>query len=132
MRMSQRIAFAPLALVAAILTYASRSPTATAEANSVATANIVACSVLEAHSLAQPAATIVLFHQRDKADQKRLGDLLRRRSDSPVEFQTDDGVWHSATVVRLKSCFGRGLLVFQAGAAHLEEKGTFVLKFSAD
>jgi hypothetical protein len=35
-------------------------------------------------------------------------------------------------VTRLKSCFGRGLLILQAGAAHLEEKGTFILKFSAD
>jgi hypothetical protein len=129
MRVFQRIAFAPLALVA-ILTCASPSPTA--QANSAATANTVACSVLEAHSLVQPALTVVVFHQRDKIDQERLGDLLRRRSDSSVEFQTEDGAWHSATVVRLKSCFGRGMLIFPAGAARLEERGNFLLKFSAD
>lgn len=127
MRMFQRIAFA--ALAAAILVCASPPPTARAQASSTATSNTVACSVLEVHSLAKPTVTVVVFHQRNKTDQERLGDLLRRASDSSVEFQTADGVWHSATVLRLKSCFGRGLLVFPAGTAHPAEKDTFLLRF---
>lgn len=127
MRPSRRIAVA--AYIAAILISASPRPIAIAQANSAASSNTVACSILEVHSLAQPAVTIVVFHQRDKTDQERLGDLLRRCSDSSVEFQTADGVWHSATVLRLKSCFGRGLLVFPAGSAHPAEKDTFLLRF---
>ena len=130
MRMIQGIAFA--ACCAAILIGASPLSTATARANSATTSNTVACSVLEMHLVTQPAVTVVVFHQRDKADQARLGELLRRRSESSVEFQTTDGAWHSATVLRLKSCFGRGLLIFPAGTAHLEEKGSFLLKFSAN
>ncbi len=127
MRVSTRIAFA--AWVAAILIPAFPLPTAIAGANSAASPNTVVCSVLEVHSLAQPAVTLIVFHQRDKADQGLLGDLLRRRLDSPVEFQTPDGAWHSATVLRLKSCFGRGLLVFPSGIAHPAEKDAFLLKF---
>jgi hypothetical protein len=130
MRVSRRIAFA--VCIAVILISASPRPIAIAQANSGESSNTIACSVLEVHSLAQPAVTVVVFHQRDKADQERLGDLLRRRSNSSVEFQTTDGAWHSATVVRLKSCFGRGLLIFPAGTVHLEEKDSYLLKFSSD
>jgi len=126
MHPSRRIAFA--ACVSAILIFAPPRSIAIAQANSAASSNNVACSVLEVHSLAQPGVTIVVFHQRDKTDQERLGDLLRRRSDSSVEFQTADGVWHSATVLRLKSCFGRGLLVFPLGTAHPAEKDTLLLR----
>ena len=85
MRMIQRIAFA--ACGAAILIWASPVSTASARANSAATSNTVACSVLEMHLVTQPAVTVVVFHQRDKADQKRLGDLLRRRPDSSSNFK---------------------------------------------
>lgn len=130
MRVSRRIAFA--AWAAAILVSAFPLPTATAQANSVAASNVIACSVLEVHPLAQPAVTVVVFHQRDKADKERLGNLLRRPSDSSVEFQAADGAWHPATVARLKSCFGRGLLIFPAGSAQLAERDKFLLRFPSN
>jgi hypothetical protein len=50
-----------------------------------------------------------------------------------VEFQMGeaDG-WRTATVARLKSCFGRGLLIVssgQGGGMKLAEGGTFLLRF---
>lgn len=130
MRVSRPIAFA--AWAAAILISAFPLPTAIAQPNSVAASNVVACSVLEVHSLAQPAVTVVVFHQRDKADKERLGNLLKRPSDSSAEFQTTDGTWHAAAVARLKSCFGRGLLIFPAGSAHLAGRDNFLLRFPSN
>jgi hypothetical protein len=49
-----------------------------------------------------------------------------------VEFQTADGAWHPATAFRLKNCFGRGLLIFPAGSAQLEEKAEFLLRVSSN
>jgi len=89
----------------------------------------VACRVLEVFVAEQPAATVVIFHQRDKADGARLGDLLLAHSGCEVEFVTDDGKAHRARVFRMKSCFGRGLLVLASGSARLAEKDDFVLRF---
>jgi hypothetical protein len=95
-------------------------------------ANIVACRVMEAHTSAELRVVTVVFHQKDKNDGPRLGALLGKHSGTTVEFQTADGVWHRAQVFRLKSCFGRGLLVFAAGEAQLAERRDFGLKFPAD
>lgn len=97
-----------------------------------ASEQVVACRVLEAHSSAQFRVTAVIFHQRDAKDRDRLGELLRRHSEAPVELQTTGGAWHPATVARLKSCFGRGLLLLPDGTASLPEKGEFLLKFPAN
>jgi hypothetical protein len=93
---------------------------------------IVACRVLEVHTSAQPAVTMIVFHQQDQKDGTRLGSLLRQHSDASVQFQTADGTWHSATVARLKSCFGRGLLLFPSGGAPLAQGGKFLLKFPSN
>jgi hypothetical protein len=89
----------------------------------------LACRALEVHTSEQPSVTVVIFHQREKEDSERLGALLREYAQTPVEFQTADGAWHNATVTRLRTCFGRGMLLFPAGSARLAEKDTFVLKF---
>lgn len=93
---------------------------------------IVACRVLEVHTSVQPAVTVIVFHQRDQKDGTRLGSLLRQHSEASVEFQTADGTWHTATVARLKSCFGRGLLLFPSGGAPLAEGDKFLLKFPSN
>ncbi len=93
---------------------------------------LVACRVLEAHTSQQLRLTLVVFHHRDEKERGRLGTLLRERSGATVEFQAADGAWHSATVLRLKSCFGRGLLLFPAGTAQLADRDELVLKFPAD
>jgi hypothetical protein len=88
----------------------------------------VACRVMEVFVAERLGATAVIFHQRDKADGPRLGELAH--SGAEVEFQTRDGRWHRATVGRMKSCFGRGLLLFAAGEANLAENDEFVLRLA--
>jgi hypothetical protein len=92
--------------------------------------NVIACRALEVHASTQPAVIAVVFHQRDKADQARLASLLQHLAGESVELQTGDGKWASAAVVRLKSCFGRGLLLLPADGPPLKDGSTFVLKFS--
>jgi len=90
----------------------------------------IACRVLEAHTSAHPAVIAVVFHQRDKQDQAQLGSLLESLAGESVELQTGDGNWAVVTVVRLKSCFGRGLLLLPGDAPPPKERATFVLRFS--
>ena len=92
----------------------------------------IACRVLEAHASAHPAVAVVVFHQRDQADQARMAEMLRQRSGGVVEVQTSDGEWTSATVVRLKSCFGRGLLIMSADAPQMKDGATFLLRLAPD
>ena len=92
-------------------------------------ATALECRVLEAHASEHPAVTVAVFHQRDKQDQTRLASLLRQHSEVSVQFQTADGVWQNATVIRLKSCFGRGLLLMPTGTAQLKDGDEFLLKF---
>ena len=89
---------------------------------------LVACRALEVHADAALGVTVVVFHQRDDADQGRVGALLRAHDGTPMEFQTADGASHAATVMRLKSCFGRGLLVFRTADAAVAEKDVFLLR----
>lgn len=89
------------------------------------------CRVMEAHSVTPPGVTAAVFHQRDKSDAPRLGVLLNEHSEETAKFQTKDGAWHSATVIRLKSCFGRGLLLFPSTQAQLTQGDEFLLRFSS-
>ena len=88
----------------------------------------IACRVMEVFKAEPPGVTAVIFHQRDKADGPRLGELLLAHSGHEVEFEINGGK-HQATVFRVKSCFGRGLLIFASGEAKLAEKDAFVLRF---
>lgn len=121
-----------LRLVAALAVFVlipAALPAPAARRSLAAAGETIACRVLEAHTSAQQQTTVVVFHHQDQKDSARLGTLLRQHSEASVEFQTADGTWHSATVLRLKSCFGRGLLLFPSGAAQLAEKDVFLLKF---
>ena len=92
---------------------------------------VVTCRVMEAHTGCNQNVSVVVFHQRDKDDAKRFGTLLRNARDGgQVEFQpVEGGTWRSASVARLKSCFGRGLLILPAGKTPLAEGSTFLLRF---
>ena len=90
----------------------------------------VTCRAMEVFTAARINATAVIFHQRDKADGSRLGELLQAHTGEAVEFETADGRQHRATVERVKSCFGRGLLLFRASEAKLAAKEDFVLHFA--
>jgi hypothetical protein len=73
--------------------------------------------------------TIVIFHQSVKEDQAALSNLLKENEGATIEWKCGDEKWHAATVMRLKSCFGRGLLLVPAGSAVPKEGETFLLKF---
>ncbi len=102
--------------------------TATAQSNTEA-ALTIKCQTIEVFVAEWPGASVVVFHQRDKADGPKLGELLKKYSGQEIEFETADGKTHRATVERLKSCFGRGLLVFASDEANLGMKEDFVLHF---
>jgi hypothetical protein len=90
----------------------------------------IGCRAMEVFQAGRLGLTAVIFHQRDKADGPRLGELLLAHSGEEVEFETRDGRWHSATLARMKSCFGRGLLLYAASEAKLTAGDDFVLRFS--
>jgi hypothetical protein len=92
----------------------------------------IACRVMEVYEAEPPGATVVIFHQRDKADGPRLGELLLAHSGQEAEFAIEVGKPHRAKVFRVKSCFGRGLLVFASAEAKLTAGDDFVLRFSQE
>jgi hypothetical protein len=89
------------------------------------------CRAMEVFVAKPIGTTAVIFHQRDKADGPRLGEQLLAHSGEEVEFETADGKRHPATVGRVKSCFGRGLLLFASKEAKLAAKGDFVIHFAS-
>ena len=91
----------------------------------------IACKALEVKTAPEARATAVIFHQAETAEREALGAWLRAHDDSAVELETPDGQWHPARVFRLRSCFGRGLLLFPAASAHLEEGESFTLRAAA-
>ena len=114
------------------ISHQSAAPAVTAPAAPASSSqpeNVIACRALEAHTSEQPPVTVVVFHQRDKQDQARLAVLLKENSNGPAEIQGNDGKWHSVTVARLKSCFGRGLLLLPAGAEQPKQGQDFLLRF---
>lgn len=111
-----------------LLAMAITGPLAVAHsAPTPAAAPAIPCRALEVHTDAKLGVTIVVFHQRDDGDRDRVGALLRSHDGEAIEFRTGDGASHSATLMRLKSCFGRGLLLIGAGAPRVAEKDEFLL-----
>jgi len=94
-------------------------------------ANAIACRVLEAHASANPAVTVIVFHQQHKEDAARLGALLESHSGESAEIQVGDAAWTAVTIFRLKSCFGRGLMVLTPSAPEMKDGATFLLRFRA-
>lgn len=88
----------------------------------------ILCRVLEARTIARMGVSLVIFHQARKSDGRRLGALLRANDGAEGKFQAPDG-WHTATVLRLGSCFGRGLLIFPSARARLVKRQQFRLRF---
>lgn len=93
--------------------------------------SVVHCRVMEVAASAQFHVRLVIFHYRDAADRARLGELLRQYDGEAVQFQSGDGAWQNATVLRLKTCFGRGLLVFSTSVPPLAAKEEIVVRFPA-
>jgi hypothetical protein len=72
----------------------------------------------------------IVFHQRDKADGPRLGSLLLTHSGEEMELETRGGRRYRATVFRVKSAFGRGLVLVPTSALKLGEHDEFTLRLA--
>ena len=114
----------PAGVILSMLAAGSRQ----ANPPSVAPASVT-CRVLEVFEAESPGAAVVIFHQRQKGDGPRLGELLLAHSGGEAEFVVNGGPPHRAKVFRVRSCFGRGLLIFPAAEAKLAEKDDFILRF---
>jgi len=99
-------------------------PQSTSQAANAAT---IVCRALETHTDDALKVMVVVFHQRDEAQRSQLGTLLRERSGEMVEVQAADGVWRRARLVRLKSCFGRGLLMLPVPSP-FSDRAEFMLR----
>ncbi|MGA2904699.1 MAG: hypothetical protein ABSD98_12770 [Candidatus Korobacteraceae bacterium] len=100
------------------------------ESPSGAAAVLLGCRALETYTDGELKVAAIVFHQRDEAQRSQLAMLLRDHSGEMVEIQAGDGKWRRARMVRLKSCFGRGLLLLTAPAP-VSEHADFVLRFPA-
>jgi hypothetical protein len=96
-----------------------------------AASNVIACRILEVHANKEPGVVLVIFHQRDKKDQPRFAALLKQSTGGAIQIRPTGAQWQSAQVVRLKSCFGRGLLILPAGTTPLKERADLLVKFPA-
>jgi len=121
--MRSRLRLATLCVIAVLCI----GPQSVARQPEQSNADAIACQVIEAHANANPAATVVIFHQERKDDQARLGALLRAHSGEGAEIQISGAIWSSVTIFRLKSCFGRGLMVLPRGAPEMKEGTVFLL-----
>jgi len=120
----------PTAQAAGKPTTSSPKPAAKPSAtNGQPAARYVNCHALETHVNAQPAVIVVVFTQRDKPDHARLSYLLKESDSAAVELRTSDGKWHKATLVRLRTCFGRGMLFLAADSGAPRDRENFLLRF---
>jgi len=88
----------------------------------------VICSVMETFDDAKLGVRAVIFHQRDKADGPRLGELLLAHTGEEMELQTTSGHLYRAPVFRVKSAFGRGLVLIPPGKFTLAAHDQFTLR----
>lgn len=118
-------------LIAALLMFTGTALAPASQQAPSTTPTVISCRVLEAHASEHPAVVAIVFHQGNRADQQRLGILLENLPGETVEMQTSGGNWISVTVARLKSCFGRGLLLLPADVPAPKDGATFILRFSS-
>ena len=124
LRVRPAIALAMMLGVAASVVF----PQNATPADSNGAVQTILCRALEVKTDPKTSVTVVLFHQASKADGPALGDMLKSNDGASVEFFTSDGKPHAATVFRLDTCFGRGLLVFPSAAAHLSSHEQFSIR----
>ena len=123
LRLRSAVAFAMLLAVAVSATVKNAASAETNEA-----AQTILCRALEVKTDPKTAVTVVVFHQASKADGPALGEMLKSNDGANVEFLTSDGKPYAATVFRLDTCFGRGLLVFSSATAHLNSHEQFSIR----
>ncbi|HXX43751.1 MAG TPA: hypothetical protein VEJ38_03420 [Candidatus Acidoferrales bacterium] len=116
-----------LAILWATIVLCAASHSVARKAESAET-GVIACRVMEAHTSANPAATVIVFHQQHKEDGPRLGAVLGSHSGERMEIQAGGAAWTAVTIFRLRSCFGRGLMVLPPGAPEMKDGATFLLR----
>lgn len=119
-----------MVLVASELAMVPATGAHAAQAQTQPTLETISCRVMESKTSSTLGVALVLFHQADAASREQLGALLERNDGASVEFETAGANWQPATVFRLKSCFGRGLLAFPVARAHLAPGQTFLIRAS--
>jgi len=72
----------------------------------------------------------IVFHQHNKSDGPRLGALLMAHSGEEMELETMDGRHYRATVFRIKSAFGRGLVLVPTSQLRLAAHDEFTLRLA--
>ena len=87
----------------------------------------IACRALEVHTDPELKAAVIVFHQSDQSQRAELSVLLRSHSGEKVEVQGDDSGWHAARLERLKTAFGRGMLML-AAPSPITEHSQFLLR----
>jgi hypothetical protein len=90
----------------------------------------IKCIVMEAFEEGKLGVRAVVFHQRDKADGPRLGAVLLAHSGEEMELETTGGQRYRATVFRIKSAFGRGLVLVPTSKLKLGARDEFTLRLS--
>ncbi|MGA9883139.1 MAG: hypothetical protein WBQ34_05430 [Candidatus Acidiferrales bacterium] len=121
-----------VAVLVFAVAFAVSSPAAnqsSSHPNPAPESNTVQCRVVEAHASAKPAALLVIFRQQQKQDQPRLAALVKENSGSDAEVQIG-GAWSKVELFRLRTCFGRGMLVFPSAALLLKDGDTFRIRFA--
>jgi len=118
-----------LALLLFVLTQHIARAQSTNQGSRSATSTVVACRIMEVHANKEPGVVLVIFHQRDKVDQPRFAALLKQSTGGTIQIRPAGTQWQNATVIRLKSCFGRGMLILPAGTTNLRERSDLLVKF---
>jgi hypothetical protein len=121
------------AVLALLLAWAAKGASSEPPRQFGNAAEAVACRAMEVHTDAVGRMTVVVFHHAEDASRGALAALLRAHSGDAVDVELDSlasGKWRG-TVFRLRSCFGRGLLLLPASAPPLKEGAKFRLRLAA-
>ena len=126
--------FATIALVTVlVIPHSAPSHGAQVQAPGIKAGNgPIICRVMEAFEEGRLGVRAIVFHQRDKADGPRLGSLLLAHSGKEMELETTGGRRYRATVFRVKSAFGRGLVLIPTSKLKLGEHDEFTLRLPGE
>ncbi len=128
MKKTRVVAALDLAALGTIIAF-SQGAVAQRQTSTPSAPAAVVCSALEVRTAEQMGVALLVFHQANSGDGSRLGELLKQNDGASVVFETSDGRTQTATLFRLGTCFGRGLLVFPARGVHLTSREQFRLRF---
>lgn len=98
-------------------------------ADNAAESGPITCVVMESFDETKLGVAASIFHQRNKTDGPLLGSLLLAHTGQEMELRVTGGQAYRATVFRVKSAFGRGLVLLPTGKVKLHPGDEFTLRF---